>query len=120
MSWDVTAYRFADYPLQHDTDTRDLERLPLGTVAEVRDKISRQLPDTEWEANWTGYYPGEGFRLEFFVGSFDSEDDDVIDNLDFSVYGEIDEVISILLALAKPYQWTLQELSEGQLILPGE
>jgi len=36
MSLDFTMHRFADYPLHPETDVGSPERLPLGTVAEVR------------------------------------------------------------------------------------
>ena len=55
MSLDFTMHRFADFPLHPDTDVARLERLPLGTVAEVRDLISGQLPGFEWESFYTGF-----------------------------------------------------------------
>jgi hypothetical protein len=119
MSLDFTLYRFADYPLHPDTDVGSLERLPLGTVAEVRGLISVQLPGVEWESFYTGYLDGDGFRLDFFVGSYTGDDDDTIDHLDIAVHGHsIDSAIDALLQLAGPNQWAIQESMEGQLILP--
>ncbi|MET0064642.1 MAG: hypothetical protein ABW176_20315 [Candidatus Thiodiazotropha endolucinida] len=120
MSLNFVIYKFSDYPLTTDADTRDMERLPLGTVAEVRDLISNQLSETEWEAYWTGYYLGKESRLEFFVGSYDSEEENLIHQLDITVYGAGDDAMDLLLKLAHPYQWTIQEISEGRLILPKE
>ena len=119
MSLDFTMYRFADYPVHPDTDVVSLERLPLGTVADVRDLISVQLRDVEWESFCTGYLNGDGFRLDFFVGSHTGDDDDTIDDLEISVHGHaIDSAINALLQLAGPNRWTIQESIEGQLILP--
>jgi hypothetical protein len=119
MSLDVVLYKFSEYPLAIDTDISGLEHVPLGTVAEVRDLISTQLPDTEWEAYWTGYCLGKNYRFEFFVGSFDSDEDDLIDHLDVTVYGQLGEAaINALLMLAIPNQWTIQEVVDGKFILP--
>lgn len=109
MSWDVTLYKFSEYPLSADADTSSMERLELGTVAEVRDLISKQLPETEWEAFWTGYCLGNGFRLEFFVGSYNSNEDDVVDKVEVAVYGSVDLAVQELIKLSHPYQWTIQD-----------
>lgn len=119
MSWDVVMYRFNDYPLKPDADVEGLERLPLGKVAEVRDLVSAQLPDTEWDSYYTGYLIGDGFRLDFYVGSHDSEEDDTIDHLDITLHGNPSEAaIDTLLLLADPNRWTTQEMTNGMLILP--
>jgi hypothetical protein len=119
MSWDVILYKFRDYPISADTKISALKRLSLGKVAEVRDIITRHLPETEWEAHWTGYYLGESFRFEFFVGNMDSGDNDEIYTLGISVYGTVDgSVLDTLLHLAHPIQWTIQEMTVGELILP--
>jgi hypothetical protein len=121
MSWDVTLYRFDKHPITIDTDISGLERKPLGTVAQVRDLISKQLPEVEWESFYTGYYLGDNYRLDFFVGSFESDEDDVIDHLAISIHGLYsDEAIDTLLRLATPYGWTIQEMMEGQLILAND
>jgi hypothetical protein len=119
MSWDIVIYKFSDYPLTPDADTRNLEKLPLGTVSEVRNLISAQLPETEWESYWEGYIRAKDSRLEFFVGSFNSDEEDLIHNLDIVVYGFDDEVFDVLFKLTQPYRWTIQDLSEGRVILPN-
>lgn len=118
MSWDVTLYKFSEYPLSANAETNNMERLPLGTVADVREMISKQLPETEWEAFWTGHYTNNGFRLEFFVGTYKSDEDDVIDKVDVVVYGTTDIAVEALLRLSHPYQWSIQDLTEGVLIIP--
>jgi hypothetical protein len=121
MSWDVTLYKFAECHLTIDSDISSLERLPLGSVAEVRNLISKQLSEVEWEAYYTGYCLGEDYRLDFFVGSHDSDEEDVIDHLDISIHGIFDDAaIDVLLRLAMPYGWTIQEMMEGCLILPSD
>jgi hypothetical protein len=121
MSWDLTLYKFAEHPFAKDIDIGELERLSLGSVAEVRDLISKQLPEVEWEAYYTGYFLGEDYRLDFFLGSYDSDEEDVIDHLDISIHGLFsDAVIDVLLRLATPFGWTIQEMMEGQFILPNE
>jgi hypothetical protein len=75
----ATLYKFAEQPLGVDTDISGLERVLLGTVAEVRDLVTKQMPEVEWEAFYTGNYQGDNFRLDFFVGNYDSDEEDVID-----------------------------------------
>lgn len=119
MSRDVVMYRFNDYPLKPDADLERLERLPLGKVAEVRDLVSSQLPDTEWESYYTGYFIGDGFRLDFYVGGHDSEEEDRVFHLDITLHGNPSEAaIDTLLQLAHPNRWTTQEMVDGMLILP--
>ncbi|MCG7989736.1 MAG: hypothetical protein JAY64_08600 [Candidatus Thiodiazotropha weberae] len=120
MSLDFVIYKFPDYPLTADVDIRDKEQLPLGTVAEVRDLISAQLPETEWESYWTGYYLGKESRLDFYVGSYDSDEEDLLNHLDIVVHGGGEDMFDLLFKVAHPYHWTIQEMSEGQLILPVE
>lgn len=117
MSWDVSAYRFAEPPMHENADIGALECLALGRVAEVREMISNVLSDTEWEAYWTGFCPGEDCRLEFFVGDYKSDDDDLIDHLQIAVYGDSSAAIPLMLRLAERYRWTLQEHMDGLLIL---
>lgn len=116
MSWDVTLYKFNEYPLPAGTDISNMEKLEFGTVAKVRDLISKQLPETVWEAFWTGYYIGNGFRLEFFIGSYKSDENDVIAKIEVVVYGAIDLAIQQLLRLSHPYRWSIQDLDSGALI----
>jgi hypothetical protein len=119
MSWDVSIYKLSEHTLYSNGTVNDQDRIPLGTVAQVRDLITKRLPEMVWESYYTGYCLGEDYRFDFFVGDYDSEDDAIIDHLDVCVHGLFSDAASdTLLRLTVPYGWTIQEMMEGRLILP--
>jgi hypothetical protein len=119
MSWDVTFYKFAEDPVPNYADLNKLQALPLGSVAEVRDKISEQIPEAVWDNYWSGFFLGEDYRFDFFVGDVDCEDEDVLTSFHICIHGTLgDPATGVLMKLAKPYGWTIQDLVDGHLIQP--
>ncbi len=114
MSWDIFAFKVKDYPPQSEVKPED--RIPLGTMVQVREQVERHL-EVEWGGHFWCYYYGEGFTLEINIGSWDSEDDEVIDSVSIEVRGGGDP-IPTLLQLAAANRWALLDLATGQLIDP--
>jgi len=98
----------------------------IGTVAGIRDLLSKNFPGTEWkeipagrEAELFGYYrPGNG-QLAF--GLFNTDDGVVLNNLDFEFRGSVGQAaFDLFNGLRRKNGWDiltddeLEELSRAE------
>ena len=119
MSWDLSVYSPAG---------------PLGSAAEVRQKVSRALPGVDWSDNTCGILQQGGYVLEFSLLARDAsdeeeveddEDDEDLDDDDFELADTtpVSMVVSVrgggeplppLVKLCKQYGWKLGDGDSGE------
>jgi hypothetical protein len=78
----------------------------------VRERISAILPDVDWTDPAWGIYLGDGFSIEFNVGS-----DDPIENMMLHVRGGGDAVTEIV-KLIQRQNWKALDCSSGEFLDP--
>lgn len=108
MSWDVSFFA-AEAPPPPVTEMPDDWRgESLGTLEEVRGKISGSAPEVNWsDPSWGTLY-GEGFSLEFNIGR-----NDPCYGFMVHVRGAGDAVRP-LLAIGEKWCWYLLDTSQGE------
>ena len=110
MSWDVVVFNCHGNPPAHTNDfPEDHVPDPLGTAEEVREAISRVLPNVDWSDPEVGVYFDADLSLEFNV----REEPTV--HLMIHVRGSGD-ALGVLVRLAMPNQWSLVDCSTGKFL----
>jgi GrpB-like predicted nucleotidyltransferase (UPF0157 family) len=108
MSWDISVFAAAVPPPPFCQMPSDWRGETLGATQEVRDKISRCLPETDWtDPTWASYH-GPGFTYEFNISGEGSTDGFMI-----HVRGGGDAV-GPLLELGKRWGWFLLDCSSAE------
>lgn len=104
MSWDVSVFAAEAPPPPVAEMHREWRGLPLGTLAELRERISQVLPEVDWSDPRWGIYAGEAV-LEFNLGADDPA-------LSFMVHvrGGGDPV-SLLARLVERWGWYMLDTS---------
>jgi hypothetical protein len=112
MSWDVLIFNFGDVPLPKFEDLPALTPLPLGFPAEVRERISAQLPGVDWSDPSWGLYEHKSLAIEFNIG-----DDDPVQSMMLHVRGGGDPFPAII-AITRANGWFACDTSLGEMIDP--
>ena len=114
MSWDVMVFKFLGGP-PHGADSIKEENLrALGPAEDVRQGISALLPGVDWSSPTWGLFDGDGFSIEFNVGS-----KNLIDNMMLHVRGG-GNAIATILSFANPLGWSLFDCSTGEFLDPEQ
>jgi hypothetical protein len=108
MSWDISVVASPAPPPLVEQLPRDWRGEVLGSQAEVREKISTVLPETDWRDPTWGIFEGDGFSLEFNMGSEEPSDGFMI-----HVRGG-GPAVTNLLRLAELTGWYLLDCSQGE------
>ncbi len=110
MSWDVMIFntRGKTPPSIEEFQESDCES--FGAAAAVRQGISMILPGIDWSDPTWGIYDGDGFSIEFNVGS-----EDPIESIMLHVRGGGD-AISAITSFARPLGWTALDCTTGELL----
>lgn len=111
MSWPVTVMAFTSPPPSMSEMDPNWEPQIIGTIDEVRARISAHLPGVDWSEGDCGVYLGNGFTFEFAVGL----DKDPTRTRYFVVHvrGHGD-AIADLFKFARPNGWYLLDGSTGE------
>ena len=111
MSWDVLVLSCADQPSSleevEQTDT-------MGSVDDVRQKISDALPGTEWDEAGGGIHSAGELSIEFNL----HEDGDGVSSVSLLVHGEGVPVAAIL-KVSEPNGWCAFDLAGNQRLTRG-
>ena len=114
MSWDLSVYSPTG---------------PLGSAADVRQKVSRALPGVDWSDDTCGVLQQGGYVLEFSLldrgGAGDEDDEDLDDDSDGELADTtpVSMVVSVrgggeplppLVKLCKQYGWKLGDGDSGE------
>jgi len=114
MSWDVMVFKFAGPPPATADDIDADALLPLGPAAEVRQKISAALPAVDWSDPSWAVFDGDGFSIEFNVGS-----DDAIKDMMLHVRGGGDGAVASIMSFVTPHGWSALDCSTGDFLNPA-
>jgi hypothetical protein len=105
MSWDLMVFRPDGPPIPIDEIPGDYQFPEMGSASEVRGMISTYLPGIDWSDPTWGVYRGEGFIIEFNMGS-----GEVLDGILLHVRGGGHAVGSIV-RFVKPNGWVALDYS---------
>jgi hypothetical protein len=108
MSWDIMIYASEVPPPPVAEMTDEWRFQPLGPCREVRDKISKCLPEVDWSDPTWGTYEGDGFTLEFCIS-----EPDICESIMVLVRGGGDAVAA-LLKLAQRWNWYFLDTAQGE------
>jgi hypothetical protein len=111
MSWDV---RMLNFGKDRPASVEEMgEPKSLGSAKQVRERISKALPDVEWSDHESGVYSaGDDLSLEFSIDGTSK-----VEGVMVSARGSGDAV-GALLRVATPNGWSLLDLSTSELIDP--
>lgn len=110
MSWDLYLHKYKTYP--EITPPKPENKIPLGSVRDVRDAISQQIP-VEWSEHFWGAHQSEEAVLEFDVGSMDFDLNEIIDTATIQVRGGTNP-LAIILEICKSNHWALFDTATGK------
>lgn len=110
MSWDVIVQNFEGHPPDPDELMEGAPPKPLGTASAIQKKIDKYLAGVDWADATSGIYQGDGFTIEFTIGSGKP-----IDHVMLSVRGG-GNAVAALTSFARPNQWSLFDLSESEFL----
>lgn len=109
MSWDVMIVNLGGKsPSLEALEEDDGE--PLGASDDVRQRISAHLPGVDWTGPTRGIFEGDGFSIEFKLGT-----DDPIANMMLHVRGTGDAIAAII-AFARPLGWSVFDCSLSEFL----
>lgn len=117
MSWDLFAFKAR--PLPPGVKPKQEDHLPLGTVEEVRRAVEKGNIETDWSGSFWCYHDGDGFRIDFNIGSWNSEDDDILYHVGIEVRGG-GNPLPTLKQVAEEHGWLLEDLATGQILDPAK
>jgi hypothetical protein len=108
MSWDISVFAANEPPPPVSQMPKSWRCAGMGSLDDVRAKISECLPKVDWSDKSWGLYDGEGFSYEFNIGRHDPGNGFMI-----HVRGGGD-AITPLLQLASRWDWYLLDCSQGE------
>jgi hypothetical protein len=104
MSWDLSVYSPTG---------------PLGTAADVRQKVSRALPGVDWSDNTCGVLQQGGYVLEFsLLASEGSDEEHVEDDEDLDSDEDLDDDSDFDLADTTPVSMVVSVRGGGEPLPP--
>ena len=99
MSWDIYIIKFDGEPSSEALEAEGFKPLPMGTAEDVRECISSQWPQTDWDDPEWGSYEADGYSIEFNLGS------GIIDGLMLHIRGSGNPIPSVV-RLCQQNSWT--------------
>jgi hypothetical protein len=114
MSWDLTLFHFARPVTAANTIADDEPLLPLGSLADVHERVSRHFPGTDWSDPGWGRWETEWDSIEFNLG-----DEDPADCLMLHVRAGPD-VIPRIQALCRENGWHCIDCASGGFLSSGD
>jgi len=108
MSWDILFYAANEPPPPVAQMPGDWKGQPLGSLKDVRAKISSSLPTVDWSDPTWGIFEGVGYSYEFNVGKKEP-----CDSFGVHIRGTGDAV-GPLVKLAQSCGWYVLDISQGE------
>ncbi len=110
MSWDVMIFNTTGSVRPHIEQFTESDYQPLGSAVDVRERLSNIVPDIDWTDPAWGIYEGDGFSIEFNVGT-----EDPIDTMMLHARGSGDAIKAIV-NFARPLGWSALDCSTDEFL----
>jgi hypothetical protein len=108
MSWDVLLLATHEPPPPVAEMPKSWRGEPLGTLADVREKIDNCIVGVDWSDPTWGMFDGDGYSYEFNTGT-----EEPCDSVMIHVRGD-GSAVEPLLILGQRYNWYLLDTSQGE------
>ena len=110
MSWDVMIFNTQGKTPASMEEFDDSSCKPLGIAADVRERVLNYLPGIDWSDPTWGILEGDGFSIEFNVGSGDP-----VENMMLHVRGGGDAIATII-KFVRPMGWSALDCSTSEFL----
>ncbi len=107
MSYDVFIMKFGEHYSDLDDMPKDVEAMPMGTNAEIREAIGRIFSNVNWDDTAWGFWDSDLGSIEFNVGA-----DEPVTSLALHIRAQ-DAVMTGVVALFRDNGWQAFDGDEG-------